>query len=56
MVFVRPHGKDVDVRLLVDLRRMLRNAGLEPPSTRGERHPCRVAAAKHGERPRGDSV
>jgi hypothetical protein len=27
----RPHGKDVDVQLLVDLRRMLRNAGFEPP-------------------------
>jgi hypothetical protein len=26
----RPHGKDVDVQLLVDLRRMLGNAGLEP--------------------------
>jgi hypothetical protein len=29
-VFDRPHGKDVDVQVLVDLRRMLRNAGLEP--------------------------
>ena len=27
----RPHGKDADVQLLVDLRRMLRNAGFEPP-------------------------
>jgi hypothetical protein len=27
----RPHGKDVDVQLLVDLRRMLRNAGFAPP-------------------------
>ncbi len=26
----RPHGKDVDVQVLVDLRRMLGNAGLEP--------------------------
>jgi hypothetical protein len=26
----RPHGKDVDVQLLVDLRRMLRKAGFEP--------------------------
>ncbi len=34
-VFVQPHGKDVDVRVLVDLRRMLRNAGLEPPSNSG---------------------
>jgi hypothetical protein len=25
----RPHGKDVDVQLLVDLRRMLGNAGFE---------------------------
>ena len=29
-VFDRPHGNDVDVQVLVDLRRMLRNAGLEP--------------------------
>jgi hypothetical protein len=29
-VFDRPQGKDVDVQVLVDLRRMLRNAGLEP--------------------------
>jgi hypothetical protein len=29
-VFDRPHGKDADVQVLVDLRRMLRNAGLEP--------------------------
>jgi len=29
-VFVPPHGKDVDVQQLVDLRRMLRNAGFEP--------------------------
>ena len=28
----RPHGKDVDVQLLVDLRRMLRKAGFEPPA------------------------
>lgn len=27
----RPHGKDVDVQLLVDLRRMLRKAGFQPP-------------------------
>ena len=26
----RPHGKDVGVQLLVDLRRMLRKAGFEP--------------------------
>jgi hypothetical protein len=29
-VLDRPHGKDVDVQLLVDLRRMLRKAGFEP--------------------------
>ena len=29
-VFVPPHGKDVDVQQLVDLRRMLRNAGFAP--------------------------
>jgi hypothetical protein len=28
----RPHGKDVDVQLLVDLRLMLWNAGFEPPA------------------------
>jgi hypothetical protein len=26
--FDRPHGKDVDVQMLVDLRRMLANAGI----------------------------
>ena len=30
-VFDRPHGKDVDVQALVDLRRMLAKAGVEPP-------------------------
>jgi hypothetical protein len=25
-----PHGKDIDKQLVVDLRRMLRNAGIEP--------------------------
>jgi hypothetical protein len=34
-VFDRPHGKDVDVQVLVDLRRMLRNAGFEPPDGSG---------------------
>jgi len=34
-VFVRPHGKDVDAQVLVDLRRMLRNAGLEPSTNSG---------------------
>jgi hypothetical protein len=29
-VFVPPHGKDADVQQLVDLRRMLRNAGFAP--------------------------
>ena len=29
-VFHPPHGKDIDEQMLVDLRRMLRNAGLEP--------------------------
>jgi hypothetical protein len=29
-VFVPPHGKDVNVQQLVDLRRMLRNAGFAP--------------------------
>jgi hypothetical protein len=29
-VFVPPHGKDVDAQQLVDLRRMLRNAGFAP--------------------------
>jgi hypothetical protein len=34
-VFDRPHGKDVDVQVLVDLRRMLRKAGFEPPDGSG---------------------
>ena len=29
-VLERPHGKDVDVQMLVDLRRMLARAGLSP--------------------------
>jgi hypothetical protein len=29
-VFRPPHGKDVDDQLIVDLRRMLRNAGIVP--------------------------
>jgi hypothetical protein len=29
-VLQRPHGKDVDVQMLVDLRRMLTRAGLAP--------------------------
>ena len=29
-VFHPPHDKDVDVQTIVDLRRMLRNAGYEP--------------------------
>ena len=28
----RPRGKDVDTQMVVDLRRMLREAGLQPPS------------------------
>ena len=29
-VFDRPHGKDVDTQMLVDLRRMLTRAGITP--------------------------
>jgi hypothetical protein len=29
-VFERPRHKDIDTQMVVDLRRMLRNAGLEP--------------------------
>ncbi len=29
-VFPAPHGKDVDVQMVVDLRRMLKQAGLSP--------------------------
>jgi len=29
-VLTPPHGKDVDVQMLVDLRRMLKQAGFEP--------------------------
>ena len=32
-VFRRPHGKDVDRQTLVDLRRMLTEAGLSPEET-----------------------
>ena len=31
-VLRRPKGKDVDTQMVVDLRRMLTNAGLEPPA------------------------
>jgi hypothetical protein len=31
-VLVRPHGKDVDTQMLVDLRRMLSRAGITPSS------------------------
>jgi hypothetical protein len=31
-VFHPPHGKDVDRQMLVDLRRMLENAGIAPDS------------------------
>jgi hypothetical protein len=27
-----PHGKDIDQQMIVDLRRMLRRAGLAPPA------------------------
>jgi hypothetical protein len=33
-VITPPHDKDVDVQLLVDLRRMLRNAGFAPEDDR----------------------
>jgi hypothetical protein len=29
-IFERPRGKDIDTQQVVDLRRMLRNAGFEP--------------------------
>lgn len=29
-VFMRPHNKDVGEQMVVDLRRMLKNAGFEP--------------------------
>lgn len=29
-VFDRPHGKDIGEQMVVDLRRMLKNAGFEP--------------------------
>ena len=31
-VFERPHNKDIDTQMVVDLRRMLKNAGFEPRS------------------------
>jgi hypothetical protein len=32
-VLDRPHGKDVDTQMLVDLRRMLTRAGIGPSSS-----------------------
>jgi len=29
-IFERPHDKDIDTQMVVDLRRMLRNAGFDP--------------------------
>jgi hypothetical protein len=31
-VLERPHNKDIDTQMVVDLRRMLKNAGFEPRS------------------------
>jgi hypothetical protein len=31
-VLRRPRGKDIDTQMIVDLRRMLTEAGLQPPS------------------------
>ena len=36
-VFERPRGKDLDAEQVVDLRRMLRNAGYEPEAIESER-------------------
>jgi hypothetical protein len=35
-VFERPRGKDLDAEQVVDLRRMLRNAGYEPDASEAE--------------------
>jgi hypothetical protein len=35
-VFERPRGKDLDAEQVVDLRRMLRNAGYEPDAIEAE--------------------
>jgi hypothetical protein len=45
-VLPAPHGKDVDVQVLVDLRRMLKQAGFAPDGS--------VAIADQGERDHGD--
>jgi hypothetical protein len=45
-VLPAPHGKDVDVQVLVDLRRMLKQAGFAPDHS--------AAIADHGERDHGD--
>jgi hypothetical protein len=45
-VFPAPHGKDVDVQVLVDLRRMLQQAGFAPDGS--------AAIADQGERDHGD--
>lgn len=31
--FPQPHGKDVDVQIVVDVRRMLKQAGLDPENS-----------------------
>jgi hypothetical protein len=45
-VFSAPHGKDVDVQTVVDLRRMLTQAGFAPDGSR--------AVADQGSRDHGD--
>src|SRR5256886_9843175 len=48
--FFRPHGKGVDGRGLGDPRRVLRDAGLEPPSNSGGAPPVRVEGGRTGAR------
>jgi hypothetical protein len=45
-VFHAPHGKDVETQVLVDLRRMLKQAGFAPESS--------PAVADHSTRDHGD--
>jgi hypothetical protein len=45
-VFAAPHGKDVDAQLLIDLRRMLKQAGFAPEGS--------PAIADHSTRDHGD--
>ena len=50
-VFTPPHGKDIDAQMAVDLRRMLRGAGLAPGDTRDH---ADERTRDHGDSQRGE--